>query len=368
MKRLLLIGGGHAHVHVLDALARQPYPETEVTLVSPYPRQIYSGMLPGWISGYYDIKQCAIPIDLLAQRAGVRFVESACTNIDVDARQIHCANGETISFDLVSIDSGPTVDLDRIPGANEFALPIRPIEGFVAAWPRLLERARNITSGFALTIVGNGAAGTELAFAIQERFVLEQLNHAQVILVGSNKIPLSGLPAGLRNTASNLLKNQGITHLGNRRVVEFFPGHAKLSDGSSIECNASLIVTGAAAPAWPAKSGLACDENGFIRVTKTLQSQTHPFVFAAGDVAAYTENRPKSGVYAVRAGPILTNNLRSACANLPLQMWKPQEKALYLISTGKHHALAAWGPLSTNGNWVWRWKDRIDRRFMQRFS
>ncbi len=368
MKHLLLIGGGHAHVHVLDALAKQPYPDTAVTLVSPYPRQIYSGMLPGWISGYYDIKQCAIPIDLLAQRAGVRFVQSACTKLDIDTRQIHCANGETVFFDLVSINSGPTVDLDCIPGANEYALPIRPIEGFVAAWPALLECARRETSGFSLCIVGDGAAGTELAYAIQERFALEQLTHARVILVGSNRIPLEGLPAGLRNTAASLFKKQGITHLGKRRVIEFFPGHVKLSDDSSIDCDACLIVTGAAAPAWPADSGLACDENGFIRVSKTLQSPSHPFVFAAGDVAAYADARPKSGVYAVRAGPILAANLRAACANLPLHAWTPQEKALYLISTGQRHALAAWGPLHTSGNWVWRWKDRIDRRFMQRFS
>jgi NADH dehydrogenase FAD-containing subunit len=133
-------------------------------------------------------------------------------------------------------------------------------------------------------------------------------------------------------------------------------------------CDASLLVTGAAAPTWPSASGLACDENGFIRVTPTLQSTSHPFVFAAGDVAAYAEPRPKSGVFAVRAGPVLANNLRSALTGKTMQRWTPQGKALYLISTGKRHALAAWGHLSTSGEWVWRWKDRIDRRFMQRFS
>jgi selenide,water dikinase len=133
-------------------------------------------------------------------------------------------------------------------------------------------------------------------------------------------------------------------------------------------CDASLLVTGAAAPAWPAASSLACDENGFIRVSPTLQSTSHPFVFAAGDVAAYADPRPKSGVFAVRAGPVLANNLRSAFTGKTMQRWAPQKKALYLISTGKRHALAAWGTLNTSGEWVWRWKDRIDRRFMQRFS
>ena len=126
MKRLVLIGGGHAHVHVLDACARQPFPESDITLISPYPRQIYSGMLPGWIAGHYSIEQCAIPIDLLARRAGIRFVQTACTDIDLESKQVRCANGQLIPFDLVSIDSGPTVNLDHTPGASLHALPNGP--------------------------------------------------------------------------------------------------------------------------------------------------------------------------------------------------------------------------------------------------
>lgn len=368
MKRLVLIGGGHAHVHVLDACARQPFPESDITLISPYPRQIYSGMLPGWIAGHYSIEQCAIPIDLLARRAGIRFVQTACTDIDLESKQVRCANGQLIPFDLVSIDSGPTVNLDHTPGASLHALPIRPIEEFVTEWPDLLQRARLQTPGFRQAIIGDGAAGTELAFAIAHRFSREKLTHARITLIGGNDQPLSGLPAGLRNEALSLLKQRGIEYLSNRRAIEFLPEAVCLSDDSKIACDASLIVTGAAAPAWPARSGLACDKDGFIRVTSTLQSVSHPWVFAAGDVAAYADPRPKSGVFAVRAGPVLANNLRAACAGTALQIWSPQVRALYLISTGKRHALAAWGPLSTSGNWVWRWKDRIDRRFVQRFS
>ena len=91
-------------------------------------------------------------------------------------------------------------------------------------------------------------------------------------------------------------------------------------------------------------------------------------MLAAGDVAAYAAPRPKSGVFAVRAGPVLAHNLRAACLGQPLQHWAPQRRALYLISTGDAHALATWGPLAWHGRWVWRWKDRIDRRFMQRFG
>ena len=367
MKRLLLIGGGHAHVHVLAALAEAPFAGTVVTLISPYPRQIYSGMLPGWIAGHYDIDDCAIPLDRLAQRAGVRFVQTACCGLDPDTKIAHCENGEQIAFDLVSIDSGPTLALADLPGAGQYALPIRPIEAFVAAWPGLLERARQ-ASGFNLAIVGDGAAGTELAFAIQARFASERLAQARVTLIGANSAPLAGFPPRLRNTVSRLLSERGVITLANRRALAFLPGQLRLSDETRLDADASLIVTGAAAPRWPADSGLACDEAGFVRLTPTVQSVSHPFVFAAGDVAAYADPRPKSGVFAVRAGPVLASNLRAACQGEALQRWTPQAQALYLISTGQRHALAAWGASSFGGSWVWHWKDWIDRRFMRRFS
>ncbi len=368
MKRLVLVGGGHAHVHVLSALAARPFAATQVTLVSPYSRQIYSGMLPGWISGYYAIEDCTLALDSLARRAGVNFVQTSCSGLDLESRQVRCANGETIPFDYTSIDVGPAANTGHLDGATEHALPVRPIEGFVAAWPRLLDRARTHAGEFGLAIVGDGAAAVELAFAMQTRFAAEGLRHVRLTLVGGNRQVLAGFPFLLRHKATQLLAAQGIAHLGQRRVVGLRADHLLLEDGTRLAADAALLATGAAAPSWPAASGLATDDAGFIRVDPRLQSLSHPFVFAAGDVAAYADPRPKSGVFAVRAGPRLAENLRAACQGQVLKPWRPQQRALYLLSTGHKYALAAWGPLSTGGNWVWRWKDRIDRRFIARFG
>jgi selenide,water dikinase len=103
-------------------------------------------------------------------------------------------------------------------------------------------------------------------------------------------------------------------------------------------------------------------------VNRSLQCVSHPNVFAAGDVAAYADPQPKSGVYAVRAGPTLGRNLRAFCEGRPLHPWAPQARALYLISTGDRNALAIWDRWSWSGRWAWHWKDRIDRRFMRRFG
>lgn len=366
MKQLVLIGGGHAHVHVLAALAMRRLAHTAVTLVSPYARQIYSGMLPGWIEGHYAIEDCALALDTVAQHAGVRFVQTSCTALDLKARQVYCANGKAIPFNYASIDTGPAANLGGLAGAAEHGLPIRPIEGFVAAWPGLLARARQ--DEFKLAIVGDGAAAVELAFAMQARFVTEGLNGPRLTLIGSNREALADFPSSLRRKAAQLLAVQGIDHLGRRRAVALLPNQVQLEDGSRLAADAILVATGAAAPAWAAASGLATDEAGFIRVNPMLRSLSHPFVFAAGDVAAYSDARPKSGVFAVRAGPPLAENLRAICQGQALKPWRPQQRALYLLSTGQRHAMAAWGSFSTSGAWVWRWKDRIDRRFIARFG
>lgn len=362
MKRLVLLGGGHAHVYVLDALARARLPDTEVTLISPYPRQIYSGMLPGWIAGHYHIDETAIPLTPLAERAGVRFKQARGIGLDLDARRVRCDDGSEVAFDRLSIDTGPTTASARIAGGTQHGIAVRPIEDFVTRIDALIAAA-SADPACSAAIIGSGAAGFELALALRAR-----LPKLPLTLIGSTALPLDGLPGRLQRRARRLLDARHIDWVGRHRAQNIDTDGVWLDDGQHVRASHVLQVTGAAAPEWPAQSGLATDAGGFIRVGPTLQSISHPFVFAAGDVAAYADPRPKSGVFAVRAGPPLADNLRRSITGDTLQRWQAQRRALYLISTGDRRALAAWGPLSIEGAWVWRWKDHIDRAFMARFS
>ena len=69
MRRLVLLGGGHAHVHVLKAIGDALDPTVSVTLVTPVERQVYSGMLPGFLAGHYALEDCGIDLIPLAARA-----------------------------------------------------------------------------------------------------------------------------------------------------------------------------------------------------------------------------------------------------------------------------------------------------------
>ena len=368
MTRLVLLGGGHAQINVLASLAERPMAGCDVRLVTPYRRQIYSGMLPGWVAGHYPIDACAIALDALAARAGVAFHEAAAVALDPSNHSLCCDDGAELPFDLLSIDTGPVASTGDLPGSAENALPIRPIERFVAAWPRLVDRMRGARRRFDLGILGAGAAGLELAFAIQHRAVTNGWFHVRVTLVGSDPQPLEGSPDKLRRQAAALLAQRGIAWVGGSKAERIEPNRICLQNNAALDFDACLIVTGAAAPAWPRAAGLATDDCGFIRVGPTLQSISHPHIFAAGDVAAYREARPKSGVFAVRAGPMLAHNLRAMCEGHALNAWSPQQRALCLISTGDRHAFASWGRWTWHGHWVWNWKDRIDRQFVRRFS
>lgn len=368
MKRLILLGGGHAHVKVLADLADRPLDGWTVQLVTPFRRQIYSGMLPGWIAGHYPIEACAIALDALAGRAGVTFHETAATALDADGSRLECADGATRSFDLLSVDTGPVAALDQLPGAAEHTVPIRPIERFVAAWPALADRILARCLRFDLVVLGAGAGGVELAFAIAHRAARDGWSHLHVALVGSQDLPLDGAPAAARRRTLALLRQRGIAWHGSSRATHIEGGRIARDGAAPIPFDACLLVTGAAAPAWPTASGLATDDGGFIRIGPTLQSVSHPNIFAAGDIASHADALPRSGVYAVRAGPVLSDNIRAAATGATPRPWRPQRRALYLVSMGNRSAMAIWGRWSWCGRWVWHWKDRIDRCFVSRFT
>ena len=384
MKRLVLLGGGHAQVFVLQALAEQPLPGVETVLVTPFDRQVYSGMVPGVVAGHYAVEDAVIPLEPLLRRARVRAVAGSAAGLDAQARQVRLADGSVLGYDLLSVATGAVADRDAIPGAREHALFVRPMEHFL----QLLERLRALAAGRAIDIivVGGGAAGFELSLALahalregtsghgaggttgQGNSLPGDLAGARVALVTGGAEPLANYPPGVVARGLRALQRARVTVLrGACTGIE--PGAVWLGAGTRVACDAPVIAVGAAAPAWLQGSGLALDERGFIVTGPTLQSTSHPEVFAAGDVASRGDApHPKSGVYAVRAGPALALNLRRALAGGELLPHAPQQRTLNLLSCGDRRAIAAWGRWSAEGRWVWLWKDRIDRAFIARFS
>ncbi|MCA3632658.1 MAG: FAD-dependent oxidoreductase [Methylobacterium sp.] len=370
-RQLVLVGGGHAHVQVIRALAEHPEPDLAVTLVTDRLLTPYSGMLPGHIAGFYSHSEMHIDLGRLARVAGVSLVDSAANGIDRVNRHVRTKDGSLIPYDILSLNIGITPDLSGITGAGQHGIAVKPISTFLERLDALLADAARPDGPRRIVLVGGGAAGIELALALKARLGnLETAGRPFWIAIATGNGLVPTLNLGVRRHVRHALARHGVTVLDSFRVVEITADGIRAEDGRSVEAEAVLLSTAAKAPEWLGETGLATTTGGFLSITPTLASIGDPAIFAVGDCATMISDPiPKAGVFAVRQGAALTGNIRRALRGEPLKPHGPDPDFLTILMTGDGSAIAGRGAwLAVEGRWVWRWKDWIDRRFMRRFS
>lgn len=375
VKDLVLVGGGHSHVTVLKRFGMKPVPGVRLTLICRDVHTPYSGMLPGFVAGHYSFDETHIDLGALARFAGARFYHSAVTRLDLHNKRVYCDNRPPVPFELLSINTGSTPNTAAVPGAAETVVPVKPINSFLERWEALRDRAMRARQPIRIAVVGAGAGGVEILLAIQ--FRLKQLRadagrsdddiHYHLFSESADILPTHN--ATVRTCFLDVLKQRNVSIHAGEAVVQVSPGRLRTAGGAEVEADEILWVTAAGAPSWPGEAGLDVDEGGFVKVADTLQSTSHPDVLAAGDVASMINHpRPKSGVFAVRQGKPLERNLRRLLLGKAPVPFRPQTRFLSLISTGDKYAVASRGSWSIRGRAVWRWKDWIDRRFMDKYN
>lgn len=345
MKRVLLIGAGHGHLVVLRSLAEKPLYGARITLVTPYPKQVYSGMLPGLLAGHYRRADTQIDVAALAERAYVEFEQGEVERFDAERRLARLKDGRSFGYDTASLNAGSMIDTS-MPGAQH-ALPVKPFERFLSQL-RIAER---------VAVVGAGAAGAEIAMALRHR-------GAQVTLY--SEAPLQ--PPALAGRVIPQLRKRKIDYRPGMSVTAIEPGPVVIAGAARQAFDLVLLATGAAALPWLKSAGLTTDERGFVLVHPTLQSVSHPEVFVLGDCATLRDSpHPKSGVYAVRHGESLIANLRRLLSGQAPEPFVPQKRALLLLTCGARYVIAQRGGWSAQGRALWWLKDRIDRRWVASF-
>ncbi|MBW3585884.1 MAG: FAD-dependent oxidoreductase, partial [Cyanobacteria bacterium 0813] len=391
MKHLVLIGGGHSHAIVLKMFGIKPLPGVRLTLISDVLHAPYSGMLPGHVAGFYDYDQCHIDLRSLAEFAGCQILLDRAIAIDLNKNLVICQTRPPINFDVLSVDIGSTPATLSVPGAAEYAIAAKPVPEFLASWNQLIsERQNHPQKPLRIAIVGGGAGGVELALNMQSRLGKEEgfgnglcngfngwiLRYSErrkrekgrekkeeeleIHLFHSGAELMPAHNHRVRRRLKEILISRGVkVHLmekvsaiENQEMIEIasdskFPiPNYKIfcKSGLELECDRIFWVTQASAANWLREAGLAADSNGFIQVNDCLQSVSHPNVFAAGDIAAMVNYpRPKAGVFAVRQGKPLFENLQQFLLEKPLKPFAPQEQYLGLIGTGNKRAIASRG-------------------------
>ena len=362
-ERLVLIGGGHAHVAVVaDWIANGPICDLPI-LITPSRYLRYSGMVPGWIAGQYGASDGLVDLAALAARAGAELMLDTCCGLDLIGKSVLTEGGHDVPFDVLSIDAGGTGRSDRLLKGVRDVLDVRPIDRFVAQ----LEGIRTAAPLRHVAVIGGGAAGVELAFAF--RNMAQQAATPGVTLVSGKPGLVPQMSASVRTKVTAELARQGITLVqDDARTVG---GQIRIG-GEAGNRAFDLVVAalGSDAPQWPAASGVACTDDGFIMVESFQNSISHDNVFAVGDIAERQDRVvAHSGVHAVMAGPVLAANLRQVMAGEKAnRSYRPRRHSLYLISTGNGSAIASYGPFAAQGRMVAALKHWIDKRWITKYA
>ncbi len=375
LRDIVLVGGGHSHVGVLKSFGMEPIAGVRLTLVCTDVHTPYSGMLPGYVAGHYEYDDVHIDLSRLAVFAGARLYRDEVIGLDRINNKVLCRNRPPVPYDVLSINIGSTPRLADVAGAAEHVVAVKPIRRFNDRWLALLDRVQQHPGKTTIAVVGAGAGGVELLLAMQYRLRNELRalgrNPDELVfhLFTDTKDILPTHNPGVQRLFDRVLNDRKVVVHRLAAVNQVMAGRLQTVSGEVIDADEVVWVTRAGGAAWLQDTGLALDADGFIQVSDTLQTVTDPNIFAAGDVASMVNfSLEKAGVFAVRQGPPLTANLRRVVQGAALASYHPQRSWLALISTGDQHAVASRGWLGFAGDWVWIWKDWIDRRFMLRFQ
>ncbi len=381
VKDLVLIGGGHAHVYVLKSLAMNPCEGARVTLIAKDLHTPYSGMLPGLVAGHYSWEETHVDLEPICRSGNFRIIHDEAVGIDHANKRVLMRSGRPgVRFDVCSVDVGITPRASDVAGANEHATPVKPIFGFNARWEAMLARVLEGGKKCDVCVVGGGAGGAELALSMRYR-MREELkkrgldeNLAAFTLVTRGKL-MPSHAKGVRKTFLKVFDEAGVRVIEDDGVARAESKTLVLQSGREINADECIWCTQAGAAKWLKEStDLALDDDGFIAVNATLESTSHQHVFAAGDVANVLKHpRPKAGVFAVRQGPPLDKNIRRALLGKSLVDFTPQKLFLGLITIGGKSAVLsygnyAFGGIGPVGERLWRWKDKIDRKWMKMYQ
>jgi NADH dehydrogenase FAD-containing subunit len=361
MKTIILIGGGHSHLHCLKKRTQHSDEKVKWILISPSRFQYYSGMFSGYTEGIYSLEETRVDLANLCKAANCAFVESTVLSIDPDQQHLLTDKGDIFTYDIVSFDIGSRNDSMEIEGLHEHNLPIKPNYRF----PEQIEKLRDSKK---TVFIGCGVASIEMALSLKAWKIGKGYGDHSIVVVHSSP-PLEKAGSFSSKKMTGVARSKGINlHQGRVKKIDGTYVHTDKSE--TLSYDKVIFLGGPKAPPLFGSSVLPTDEKGFLLVNSYLQSVEYPNVFGAGDCVTLKDfpNIPKNGVTAVRQGPVLWKNMNGAASNGKIIPFEPQKRYLSIISVGDKQGFLTYGSFSLVSGWAWRLKNWIDVRFVGRYG
>jgi NADH dehydrogenase FAD-containing subunit len=365
-KRLLLVGGGHAHMMTLAAIHRFIEKGHEVTVIGPSDHHYYSGMGPGMLGGFYTPKDIRFATRHVVEKQGGTFILGKATVVDPKKKVVHMESGEAVPYDVVSFNAGSQVPKPDMEGDTENIYTVKPIERLLEA----RERIRALLSEHRLRIgvVGGGPSSVEVAGNVWRVCKDAGKNSAEIVIFAGSAL-MARFPEGIRRRARRSLSKREIRILEGNRVNRIMDGGVVLDTGKTHALDFLFLALGVTPNPIFKASGLPTGPDGGLLVNDYLQCTPYPDMFGGGDCICFRRQPlDKVGVYAVRQNPVLLHNLGAQLEGRELHPFDPGGDYLLIFNMGDGTGILHKTWITFGGRLAFVIKDHIDRKFMRRFQ
>ena len=365
-KRLVIAGGGHAHMMLLARIKDFVDHDCEVSVIGPSEHHYYSGMGPGLLGGTYRPEEIRFATRLVCEKFGGSFIKATVRSIDPDRQHVTLDSGEQVPYDLLSCNLGSQVPEEMVNGPLDDIFLVKPIERLLEAQQRILEYGK--TKPLKIGVVGGGPSAVEIAGNIWQLGRTPQMHPLEITIFAGRQL-MPDHPEGVRVRAIRSLQKRNITILEGSRISAIQTGQLTASDGMVHDSDIIFIAVGVKPSKVFAESKMVCGPDGGMIVNRYLQSVNYPNIFGGGD-CIYFEDQPldKVGVYAVRQNPILCDNLLATITYNSLKEFNPGGAYLLIFNLGDQTGILHKWSILFGGRLAFIVKDYIDRKFMRTFQ
>ena len=374
---IVLLGAGHTNAHVLRMWKMKPIENAQLVCVSNHPIATYSGMMPGVLAGQYSVPEMEIDLVRFCASAGVRLVLGNVTGIDREQRELQFADRPPLAYEYLSVGVGSRPTIKGVEVKDDSKLvAVKPMQTFLERLQAHLRTTAKSPTKPRIAIVGGGIGSIEIAFCLHRRIKdnpeslgLSAGQQVEITLLTGAKRVGAGLIDSTQDRVKAAFDLHGLKQQTGSRVKTIDGQQLQLANGTSHDFDLIIWATSAVAPELLSVFDLDVDDRGFLKTRPTLQTISDDNIFVVGDSGTMVDfDLPKAGVFAVRQGPVLWDNLQRAVWNRKLTSYQPQRSFLKLINTADGKTIAERGNRSFYAGWCWYLKNRIDKKFMRMYQ